>query len=430
MPHQTLKRIPPPNPIIGLYALKRIWQRRSIIGALECMHERMGDVFGLTMPGFDPVMLVGPKAARFVLVTSRDDMRWRIENEPITLLLRHGVLVEDGQTHLDIRRELNPSLHRQMIQGYIEAMWRCTDQVIEQWRPGQTLDMLVEMRKIALLILTDTLFNVDFSPEMSRLWRGVLQAVNYISPGPWVIWRGLSSWGYNEHLKQIDEYLFRIIALRRENVGSTTDMLGSLIAADMSDDLIRDQLMTMLIAGHDTSTATLSWTLYLLGQHPHIMVDVTDEVTTRLNDTPPQAIDLKAFVYLGQVVDESLRLYPPIHLGSRMAARELEFNGFRIPEDKRVLYSIYLTHRHPVYWDNPNTFKPQRFETRPEPYTYLPFGGGPRNCLGAAFAQVETKVVLARILQRYKLRLVKDNVRPHMSATLEPRPGVMMQVLM
>ena len=376
-----------------MYALHQMWQRRSVIGALECMHERMGDVFGLTMPGFDPVMLVGPEAARFVLVTSRDDMRWRIENEPITILLRHGVLVEDGETHQEIRHDLNPSLHRQMIQRYVEAMWRCTDQIIDQWQPGQTLDMLVEMRKIALLILTDTLFNVDFSPELSRLWRGVLRAVNYISPGPWVVWRGFSGWGYNKHLKQIDEYLFRIIALRRENLGETSDMLGGLIAAGMSDDLIRDQLMTMLIAGHDTSTASLSWSLYLLGQHPQILVNVRDEVTALLNDSAPQATDLKDFVHLGQVIDESLRLYPPIHLGSRMAARELEFNGYRIPEGKRVLYSIYLTHRHPAYWTEPNSFNPNRFETRPEPYTYLPFGGGPRNCLGAAFAQVETKVV-------------------------------------
>ncbi|PJF23416.1 MAG: hypothetical protein CUN56_01105 [Phototrophicales bacterium] len=427
----SLKPIPKPNGIIGLKGLRGIWQRRSVIGALEVFHAEMGDVFRLPLPGFSPVMLVGAEASRFVLVTSRDDMRWRMEREPITILLRHGVLVEDGESHDNIRRIMNPALHKQMLQYYVTAMWRATDQITAAWQPGKPYNMLDEMRKIALLIMADTLFGVDFSPELKRLWKGVVRAVNYISPGIWVLWRGFSHIGYNHEIRKIDAYLYRIIAQRRKNPGNTDDLLGTLINTPaMTDDLIRDQLMTMIIAGHDTSTASLAWALYLLGAHPAVMMRAKAEVRATLGDSPPTYESLAKMPYLKQVLNESLRLYPPIHLGSRVAAKDLCFNGYAIPAGMRVFYSIYLTHRHPVYWHNPNQFDPERFNAANKimPYTFLPFGGGPRNCIGAAFAQVESKIVLARLLQQFDLHLLNNNVRPYMGATLEPRPGVMMSV--
>jgi len=429
LPHSAASAtVPRPDGIAGLKALKGAYKRRSIIGALEAMHAEMGDVFRLTVPGFNPVVMVGPEASRFVLVSARDDVRWRMEREPITLLLRHGVLVEDQDSHDKIRRAMHPPLHRRMLENHVEAMWRNTDQVIDAWQAHTTYDMLEEMRKVALLILTETLFGVDLTPDMARLWPGVLQAVRYISPGPWVLWRGLSRFGYDKNLKMIDDYLYQIIALRRANPGRQDDLLGALIHNPaMDDDLIRDQLMTMLIAGHDTSTATLAWTLYLLGKYPQAMIRAEAEVHAVLGDEIPRFEHIRKLTYLSQVIDESLRLFPPIHLGSRVAAADLEFQGYHIPAGTRVLYSIYLTHRHPQHWDAPNTFNPDRFapgQPRPAPYTYVPFGGGPRNCIGAAFAGVEAKVVLARILQKRKLFYQGGDVRPYMGATLEPRPGV------
>jgi cytochrome P450 len=128
------------------------------------------------------------------------------------------------------------------------------------------------------------------------------------------------------------------------------------------------------------------------------------------------------------VIDESLRLYPPIHLGSRRAARELEYGGYRIPRDTRLIYSIYLTGRHPEHWDDPDEFRPDRHAQRPAAYTWLPFGGGPRNCIGGAFGAMEARIVLSRLLQRFDLTLVEKSVHPHMGATLEPAPGVRMRV--
>jgi cytochrome P450 len=189
----------------------------------------------------------------------------------------------------------------------------------------------------------------------------------------------------------------------------------------------------MLIAGHDTSTALLAWALYLLGRHPSILARVQVEVKDVLGQAPPTSETIVGLTCLDQVVKETLRLYPPIHLGMRTAATDLEFQGYGIPAGTRVLYSIYLSQRDPRYWPEPHRFAPDRFtaaQNRARPhYVYLPFGGGPRNCIGFTFAQVEARVVLARIFQRVDLKLLQHNIRVHMGATLEPRPGVLMKVV-
>jgi len=198
----------------------------------------------------------------------------------------------------------------------------------------------------------------------------------------------------------------------------------------MSDGLIRDQLLTMLIAGHDTSTALLAWSLYLLGKHPGELERVRAEVDQMAGRQPPDLETVNRLERMDQVIKEALRLYPPIHIGNRKAAIDLEFKGYEIPAGTRVVYSIYLSHRQEKYWPDPKRFDPDRFspeqsQARPH-YAYVPFGGGPRNCIGLAFAQVEVKIVLARILQNFDLELLDTRVRPHMGATLEPRPGVRM----
>ncbi len=422
---------PMPHRKAGLRALKALIKHGYILAAFQALHEEMGDVFRLPLPGFNPVVLVGPEAAHYVLITARGDLRWRPEGDPVTKLLRRGVLVEDGERHDALRRIMNPALHRRRLPSYVAAMWRYTDQVSATWNPSGPVDMLAEMRRIALLILMGTLFKVDFAPDMDRLWPAILRILNYISPSLWLVWQDMPRPGYRGAQRQIDDYLYRVIRARRAAIGETDDLLGLLVTAPgMSDDLIRDQLLTMLIAGHDTSTALLAWSLYLLGSHPEIMARAQAEVDSVLGEDVPDFTHLERLVYLERVIKETLRLYPPIHIGNRMAAVDLEFQSYRIPAGTRVVYSIYLTHRHPHHWPDPERFDPDRFTPEQnrvrKPYIYLPFGGGPRNCIGAAFAEVEAKVILARILQTFALRLVHTGVRPHMGATLEPRPGVIM----
>lgn len=424
---------PVPDSKAGRKALSALLRGGNILAALEALHAEMGDVFRIPLPGFNPLFLVGPEANHFVTVRGQEDLLWRPEGDPVARLLRDGLLVTDGNFHDNLRRSLAPALHKQMISDYIELMWRRTDQVSENWDKGKAIDMLVAMRQVALLILMDSLFAVDFSPEVPRLWNSILKTLQYISPGLWVLWPGLPRPGYRRALHKMDEYLFHIIRERREHVKSRNDLLSQLVQTPgMSDDLIRDQLLTMLIAGHDTSTALLAWSLYLLGRNPEILQRAQDEVDSVLGRKTPDLEMINQLNYLEGVIKEVLRLYPPIHIGNRRAAREIEFQGYRIPAGQRVVYSIYLTHRMPEYWPDPHRFDPQRFapeQSRLRPhYAYLPFGGGRRNCIGFAFAQVEVKIVLARLLQKFRFELARSEVHAHMGATLEPRPGVMMYV--
>jgi cytochrome P450 len=262
----------------------------------------------------------------------------------------------------------------------------------------------------------------------------VLDSIKYISPGPWLVWRSAPRPRYRRSIQTLDQYLYARIRERRRELGDErggrTDLLSVLIQAGLDDDLIRDQVLTLLIAGHDTSTALLAWTFYLLGSHPESYQRVQGEARGLSGSEPPAIGELNRLDYLGQALKESLRLYPPIHLGNRQAAADLEFNGYHIPAGERVIYSIYLTQRHPEFWPQPDRFIPERHApgARPVPYTWLPFGGGPRNCIGGAFGLLEAKLVLARILLEFDVRLQDAHIRPHMGATLEPHPGVRMRV--
>lgn len=416
----------------GLRVLRELARQRTLLAALEIMHEEVGEIFQITLPSFKPAVVVGPEWNRYVLVTDRDKFLWRVERDPVTRLLRHGLLVEDGDSHDRLRALMEPGLNRRQVNGQIEAMCHYTDEILVQWDDGGQVDMLVEMRRIALLILMGTLFGVEFMPDMDRMWRPILRAISYISPGLWVIWPGSPRRGYKRPLQDLDHYLYHVIGDRRSHPGNSNDWLTRLIASGMDDNLIRDQMLTMLIAGHDTSTALLAWALYLLGRNPESLALARTEVDAVLDQQLPSVESLKELHFLDGVIKEALRLYPPIHVGNRLTDSSILARGYTIPENTRVMYSIYLSHRDEKLWPEATCFRPERFERsrRPAqpPLTYVPFGGGPRNCIGATFAQIEAKVVLARILQRFDLALVSKKVRPYMGATLEPRPGVIMQV--
>jgi cytochrome P450 len=423
-------------------------QTRSILGGLSAVRKALGNVFRVTLPGFQPVFFAGPEANRHILVTHRQGFLWRTESDPVTHLLRKGILVTDGQEHDTVRSHMDPFLHRGPSVQHIPAFWQATRHICDTWQDGKSYDMLIEMRKVALIILMDTLFSVDIRPELERMWNPILRSIAYISPGPWLILKNAPRWGYTRPLKELDHYLFTIIRTRRHTLlsplgegreaplrrgeGDMTDLLSHLIHVGLDDDTIRDQILTMLIAGHDTSTALLAWALYLLGKHPDALARAQTEAASLPLHTPPTLDDLANQTYLDQVIKETLRLYPPIHVGNRQAAEDTTICDHAIPERTRVMYSIYLSHRDPDHWPDPDTFRPERFarNTRdtPPPLTYIPFGGGPRNCIGAGFAQVEARVVLGYILSNFDLELLTQHVHEHMGATLEPRPGVMMRV--
>ncbi len=420
--------MPAPDRETGRQALQELLRTRSLLGPLTVLYRRLGRVFRIPLPTFHPYVVGGPEANRRVLVSERDKLHWR-NPDPVTDLLRRGLLITDGEEHDHYRSLMESQLHPSVLPQYTQIIVAETDRVASLWQDGQVVDMLVEARKIALLIILRTLFGTDAWNDLPRIWAPILQAIDYISPGPWILWRRIPRPSFRKPLKELDDYLHGIIRARRAG-RAQRDLLQHLIDAGLGDDRIRDQMLTMLIAGHDTSTALLAWTFYLLGSHPETYERLVREVRTALGAERPGASSGWQPPLLDHVIKESLRLYPPIHIGNRMVVEDVDFDGERLPAGERLFYSIYLTHRDPAYWENAEEFRPERFAHRRKapPFAYVPFGGGPRACIGAAFGQAEARLVLARLLQCYEFEFVGPKVRAHMGATLEPRPGVRMRV--
>jgi len=408
-------------------ALRALIREGSPLGPLKVMAKYVGRFFQIPIPGFRPFVVFGPEANRKVLVTERDKVLWR-NTDPVTDLLNRGVLVVDGAEHGRYRELMETPLHPSKLSNYTETIIEQTDRVASAWRNGETVDMLVESRKIALLIILQTLFSKDAWDDLPHIWNPILKAIEYISPGMWIFWRNIPRPGFKKQLTALDEYLSGIIDERRKRRPAEglegrqegkQDLLQHLIDADLNDNLIRDQMLTMLIAGHDTSTALLAWTFALIGQHPDVHAQLVQEVDGM--DKSP---------LLDQIIKESLRLYPPIHIGNRSVTEKMHFSEGHVPAGERMFYSIYLTHRDPSIWENAEDFCPERFAHRRKtpPFSYIPFGGGPRACIGAAFGQAEARIVITRLLQTHKFEFTNHKIHAHMGATLEPRPGVRMKV--
>jgi len=396
---------------------------------MQVLYARMKKFFQIPMPGFKPYVVGGPAANRKILVTERFKLLWRNPDDPVTALLSHGVLVVDGQEHDHYRSIMEPLISPRNLHKYVPQILRHVDRITSTWADGQTVDMLVESRRIALLIIMEVLFSVDFWDDLPHMWKPILKAIDYISPGAWIVFPKLPRVGYRKYLKALDQYLYRIIQSRRKTE-HRDDLLGHLIAADLDDKRIRDQMLTMLIAGHDTSTALLAWTFYLIGVNPEIYSRLQSELDKSLQGQMPATPGGWQPPLLDEIIKESLRLYPPIHLGNRRVAESIDFDGHGVPVGERLIYSIYLTHRDPDSWEDPDDFKPERFAhgCKHPPYAYVPFGGGPRACIGAAFGQAEARLVLTRLLQTHHFELTNPKVRTRMGATLEPHPGVFMRI--
>jgi len=409
----------PITPQIGRASLLAFLGSRSPLGPLEVMARQMGRFFQIPIPGFQPFVVFGPDANRRVLVTERKKLLWR-STDPVTDLLRRGVLVVDGEEHDLYRALMETPLHPSRLPGYTPMMIEQTDQVTAAWKDGQTIDLLVEGRKIALLIIMQALFSRDAWNDLPGIWNPIVKTIEYISPGPWILWRKIPRPGFRMPLAELDQYLYAIIQERRKHQVTGRDLMQHLIEAGLSDEIIRDQMLTMLIAGHDTSTALFAWTFALLGQHAGICARVLQEVDA-----------LERSPLLDLTIKEALRLYPPIHIGNRAVADELEFAEGKIPAGQRMFYSIYLTHRDPDLWENADQFCPERFTNgrQTPPFAYVPFGGGPRSCIGAAFGQAEARTVIARLLRGFSFELLNaEKIHAHMGATLAPRPGVLARV--
>lgn len=410
------------DPRVGLEALKSLINDRSLLGPLEVMAKYEGRFFQIPLPGFSPKVVWGHKNVREVLTNSSSSFLWR-NNDPVRDVLNNGVLVTDGEIHDHYRGLMEPSLRGTELAKHKEMMVAKTIQVSEMWPENTPIDMLVEGRKIALLIVYQALFGVDIWGELPFIWDPILKAIQFISPGGWIFWRNIPRPGYKKAFRAIDQHLFKIIQDRKQ-APKREDMLGTLLDAGLSDQDIRDQMLTMLIAGHDTSTALFAWVFVMLGQHPEVYQRLTQEIDASPEHEIPH--------YLEEVIRESLRLYPPIHIGNRIVKEEVCFgeNAVMVQGDRAFL-SIYLTHRDPEVWEEPTKFCPARFAkgSKQTAMSYIPFGGGKRSCIGSAFGLIEARETISYLLRNFHFEFLNsDRIKPKMGATLEPMPGVLVSV--
>lgn len=359
----------------------------------------------------------------------------------LKLLLGDGLLTSDGDFHRQQRRLVQPAFHRQRIESYADTMVQLTEEMLEQWRPGSEVNIAQEMQFLTLRIILKALFNIDSPAQAAQLGKAfttVIERSRRQSPLNMLQLRIAGSpYARATAAKQeLDNYVYDLIARRRTEGGDQGDVLSMLLRAQdegatMTDKQIHDQVITFIAAGHETAQNTLSWTFYLLSQNPSIYEKLQAELHTVLAGRTPTVADLPRLSYLEWVINESWRVLPPAWTQGRRALEEFELDGYRFPVGTIFLLSQWVLHHLPEIWGDPDAFRPERWDPAAHqnipPGAYFPFGAGPRICIGMPFAQMETRLLLATILQRYTPRLVPGfQVALQPRVTLRPRYGMRM----
>jgi len=328
------------------------------------------------------------------------------------------------------------------VASYARVMTAYTEEMLQSWRPGETRDIHQDMMQLTLRVVVRCLFNVEaektdiISSAMNLLMRNATGARMLLPP----IARYLptpSMIALRHAVGQLEQTVYDIIAARRASSADSGDLLSMLMnvrdedGSGMSDKQLRDEVLTFLLAGHETTALALSWTWYLLSKHPEIEQKLHAELHRVLGGRSPEFADLSALAYTDRVIKESMRLYPPAWSLARTAIEDFELRGYKIPAGANIVMSQWIMHRNPKYFPDPEKFNPDRWldpamQKLPR-FVYFPFGGGPRQCIGNMFALMETTLLLATMAQRFQLRILPDHpVIPVPSFTLRPKHGMKM----
>jgi cytochrome P450 len=395
------------------------------------------------------VFLHGPELMRALLTNHTDFHKCGLpgplyprepvsaRKKPITRMLT-GLFHVNEAEHKQQRRLLMPAFHRSRIESYREEMVASAEALLAKYQPGTIRDIRPDMMAVTLRIATTTLFGADLGEqglsigrdleEWAAIFRGAAIFPVDLPGTPYRRWLNLSH--------AIDAGIHQVIEAKRPNAHSGRDMLSMLIeardedGAKLSEDELVGHAGVIFGAGHETSSNALSWTLFLLTQHPRVMAELCEELSGKLRGEAPSFQDLHELTLLDQVVKESLRIFPPAPLNHRITARDSELGDYHIPAGTEVLASIYHTHRIPELYPDPLGFRPERWAGfDPGPYAFNPFSAGPRMCIGATFALFEIKIVLALLLQRFRFELVPNQrIDRQFNITLAPTPRVLMRV--
>ncbi len=440
----TPKKTPPspPQGLIGGHLLKLT---DPVTFYMDNMRQ-YGDIVRLNFNGFTSYQVNHPDLIQQVLVQKASSFhKSPIYKRLLSVYLGDGLLISDGEFWKRQRKLAQPAFHTRRINAYAETMVDYSQQMLDEWQPGQQRDIAQEMMRLTLWIVGKTLFDADLSQSSGQVAEALEFLLDDIPSTAKQIIR-LPRWiptptrnRRQQVIETLEGVMNPIIEERRRTGEDHGDLLSMLLLAQddegqgMTDQQVRDEALTLVLAGHETTANALTWTLYLLSQNPQAEQKLLEEVDAVLGGNPPTLDDLGKLQYTEMVLKEGMRLYPPAWSFGRQAIEDVRIGDYWIPERSGVMIVSYVVHRHPDYWDRPEQFQPERFTPEAEharhKYAYFPFGGGSRICIGNAFAMMEARLILASIMQRYRLRLVPGHVvEPEPLITMRPRYGMQMML--
>lgn len=418
--------------------------RRDPLTFLTGLARNHGDVVYYKMVRQEMVLLNHPDYIRDVLTTHHRNFVKGRALQWSKRLLGEGLLTSEGDFHRRQRRIAQPAFHRQWISNYGAVMTGYALQMSDRWKEGGVVDIAQEMMHLTLSIASKTLFNADTESEAKEIGEAMTVSVEYFLrfmlpfadllaklPVP-------STLRFRKAKRTLDATIYKMIRQRRESGEEKGDLLSMLLLArdeegsgGMTDEQLRDEAMTLLLAGHETTANALTWTWYLLSQHPDIAAKLHRELDTVLAGEVPTVDHLSKLTYTEQVLAESMRLYPPAWLLGYRAVNDYQVDKYDIPARSIVLMSQYVMHRDPRYYPEPLLFNPERWTPeakakRPK-FSYFPFGGGPRVCIGEPFAWMEGVLLIAALGQKWRFELVPNHpIELQPLITLRPKHGMKM----
>jgi cytochrome P450 len=421
---------------------------RDTLGFIERARE-YGDVVRMRFFYLTVHFLYNPDHIEYVLSTNaKNFIKSRSLRTPFfRRLVGNGLLTSEGEEWKRQRRLAQPAFHRQRISGYGDVMVEYADRMISGWNQDEVRDIHRDMMKLTLEIVVKTLFNADISGDADKVGRVLSKMVKPFASQAtlkWILDNRLptpTNRRFNANAREIDDIVYRLIAERRSTGADQGDLLSMLLAAQdedgsqMTDRQLRDEVMTLFLAGHETTALTLSWAWYLLAQNPEAEKSFHAELDQVLDGRLPTVADLPRLKHTERIAKESMRLYPPAYGVGREAIQEFELGGYRIPARAQLFMFQWATQRDPQFFAEPNRFYPERwteeFTSSLPKYAYFPFGGGPRACIGNYFAMMEVVLLLATIGQRFRFSLLPDHQVSLMPAmSLRPTDGIPVRLVL
>jgi cytochrome P450 len=420
----------------------REW-RADILGFYTRMAREHGDIVALRIANRRVALVSHPAGVEEVLATRNRHYIKNFAQRMLSPWLGKGLLLSEGDLWLRQRRLMQPAFHRERVASYADTMVALTRRMIDSWHDGETRDIHDELTRLTLAIAARTLFDADLADRASEVSQAMLVLMDdctlrFRSLCALPLWLPTpANIRTRRGIRRLRTVIDRIIAERRRSGAGGSDLLSILLHArdeegdggSMTDEQLRDEVLTLLLAGHDTTANALTWAWYLLATHPDAAERLAAEVRDVLGDRPPTFADLPRLPYAERVVWEAMRLYPPVFGFGREAIQDTEVMGYRIPRGWNVVMCQWVIHRDARWFPEPERFDPERWAgglaQRLPRYAYFPFGGGPRLCIGSAFAQMEAVLILATLAQAYHFTVdPTQQVEPRPVVTLRPRDGI------